>query len=65
MQALRESMNFKIEKIDVTLRPDLLASKGIRAVPVIEVGERRIEGNATSEQLANLIEHLEPINEIC
>ena len=55
LQALRESMNFEIEKIDVTLRPDLLASKGIRAVPVIELGDRRIEGNATSEQLTNLI----------
>ena len=55
LQALRESMNFEIEKIDVTLRPDLLASKGIRAVPVIEVGERRIEGNATSEKLTHLI----------
>ena len=55
LQALRESMNFEIEKIDVTLRPDLLASKGIRAVPVIEVGEHRIEGNATSEKLTNLI----------
>jgi hypothetical protein len=48
-------MNFEIEKIDVTLRPDLLASKGIRAVPVIEVGERRIQGNATSEKLTSLI----------
>ena len=53
--ALRESMNFEIEKIDVILRPDLLASKGIRAVPVIEVREHRIEGNATSEKLASLI----------
>ena len=53
--ALREGMNFKIEKIDVTLRPDLLASKGIRAVPVIECGERRIQGNATTDQLQNLI----------
>ena len=48
-------MNFEIEKIDVILRPDLLASKGIRAVPVIEVREHRIEGNATSEKLASLI----------
>lgn len=55
LQALRGVMNFRIEKIDVTLRPDLLASKGIRAVPVIEVRERRLEGNATSEQLANLV----------
>src|ERR1019366_129826 len=55
LQALRERMNFKIEKVDVTLRPDILASRGIRAVPVIELGERRIQGNATSEQLTNLI----------
>jgi glutaredoxin len=55
LHALRQSMNFEIEKIDVTLRPDLLASKGIRAVPVIEIGEHRIEGNATSERLTNLI----------
>ena len=55
LQALKESMKFQIDNIDVTLRPDLLASKSIRAVPVIEVGERRIQGNATSEQLTNLI----------
>ena len=55
LQALQKSMNFEIEKTDVTLRPGLLASKGIRAVPVIEVGERRIQGNATSEKLASLI----------
>ena len=55
LRALQESMNFKIEKMDVTLRPDLLASRGIRAVPVVEVGGRRIQGNATSEQLSELI----------
>lgn len=55
VHGLRETMNFKVETIDVTLRPDLLASKGIRAVPVIEVGDSRIEGNATSEQIADLI----------
>jgi glutaredoxin len=55
LQALRESMNLEIESIDVTARPDLLASRHIRAVPVVEIGERRIQGNATTEQLANLI----------
>lgn len=55
LQALRETMGFEIEKIDVTLRPDLLTSNGIRAVPVVEVEERRIEGNATSEELSKLI----------
>lgn len=55
LEALREIMNFKIQKMDVTLRPDLLASKGIRAVPVIECGDRRIEGNATTDQLTKLV----------
>lgn len=55
LRALRERMSFELKKIDVTLRPDLLTSKGIRAVPVIEVGERRVQGNASSEQLSELI----------
>ena len=55
LRALQENMGFRIEKIDVTLRPDLLRSKGIRAVPVVEVGDRRLHGNATSEQLTRLI----------
>ena len=55
LQKLQQSIGFKIEKIDVTLRPDLLAARNIRAVPVVEVADRRIQGNATSEQLANLI----------
>lgn len=55
LSALRKRMSFELKKIDVTLRPDLLSSKGIRAVPVIEVGERRLQGNASSEQLSELI----------
>jgi hypothetical protein len=35
-------------------RPVILVAKGIRAVPVVEVGGRRLDGNATSEQLAGL-----------
>jgi glutaredoxin len=55
LRALGESLGFEIEKIDVTLRPDLLASKDIQAVPVVEVEERRLQGNATSEQLTEVI----------
>ncbi len=53
--ALQEKMAFDLEEVDVTLRPDLLIAKGIRAVPVVEVGEQRLIGHATSEQLAALI----------
>lgn len=55
LAALQKVMGFTLEKIDVTLRPDLLTRKGIRGVPVVEVGEKRMTGNATTRQLAKLI----------
>jgi len=55
LREMQTRMKFKIDKVDVTLRPDLLTSRGIRAVPVVEVDARRIEGNATTEQLSSLI----------
>jgi hypothetical protein len=45
-----EKMSFNLQEVDVTLRPVFLVAKGIRAVPVVEVGGRRLDGNATSEQ---------------
>ncbi len=55
LEALQQEMGFSLEKVDVTLKPELLISKGIRAVPVVEVGERHLTGHATSDQLAALI----------
>lgn len=55
LQTLQKEMNFSLERIDVTLHPQLLVSKGIRSVPVVEVGDRRLVGNATSEQLAAFV----------
>jgi hypothetical protein len=55
LEALQKEMDFTLQKIDVTLKPQILMSKGISAVPVVEVGEDRLVGNATSEQLAKLI----------
>ncbi len=48
-------MGFELKEMDVTLKPHLLMTKGIHAVPVVEVGEKRMVGNATTEQLVNLI----------
>jgi len=48
-------MGFDLKEIDVTFRPELLIHKGIRALPVIEVGENQWVWNATSEQLAIFI----------
>lgn len=55
LMALRERMGFGIEEIDVTLKPGVLAARKIRAVPVVEVGERQLVGNSTSDELARLI----------
>ncbi len=53
--ALQAEMGFDLQEVDVTLKPDLLTSKGIRAVPVVEAGGQQLVGHATSEQLAALI----------
>jgi glutaredoxin len=55
LEALQQVMDFTLEKIDVTLKPQILLSKGIRSVPVVEVGDRRLVGNLTTAQLADFI----------
>lgn len=57
LEALQKEMSFGLTRIDLTLNPQLARAKGIRSVPVIEVGGDRLVGNATSEQLAKLIAH--------
>jgi len=55
LQALQKQMGFTLKTFDVTLNPRMLLTKGIRAVPVVEVGDHRLVGNSTTEQLAGLI----------
>jgi glutaredoxin len=55
LKELQSRMGFELSERDITLKPDLLIAKGIRALPVVEVGEARWVGNATSEQLATFI----------
>lgn len=57
LDALQKEMGFTLTKIDLTLKPQMAASKGIRSVPVVEVGTDRLIGNATTGQLAELIAH--------
>lgn len=52
---LQAEMGFALQEVDVTLRPDLLLGKGLRAVPVVEAGGRHLVGHATTEQLADFI----------
>jgi glutaredoxin len=55
LEALQKEMDFSLTKIDLSFTPQLAASKGIRSVPVVEVGKERLFGNVTTEQLAQLI----------
>jgi len=55
LDALQKQMGFKLHHIDVTLKPQILTEKGIRSVPVVEAGQKRLIGHATTEQLAELI----------
>jgi glutaredoxin len=55
LEALQKTCGFSLEKIDVTLRPDLLASKGIRSVPVVEVRGRFLFGLVSTKDLAAAI----------
>jgi glutaredoxin len=52
---LQSRMSFDLHEVDITFKPELLVSKGIRALPVIEIGEARWIGNGTSQQLAQFI----------
>jgi len=55
LEQLQSKMGFRLKEIDVTFRPELLISKGIKALPVIEIGTVLRVGNATSEELAAFI----------
>jgi glutaredoxin len=55
LNKLQSTMGFELTETDVTLKPDLLIAKGIRALPVVEVGGALWVGNATSQQLASFI----------
>jgi len=59
LEELKARLGFTLEKIDVTLRPDLLASKGIRSVPAVEIGARFFTGMVTSKELVEALGHPE------
>lgn len=52
---LQRRLPFELEERDVTFQPGVIRSKGFRSVPVLEVGERRLVGNATSAQICALL----------
>jgi hypothetical protein len=57
LRTLQRKMDFTLTKVNLTLSPQLAAARGIRSVPVVEVGTHRLIGNVTTEQLFQLIAH--------
>lgn len=55
LEALQKQMDFTLTEVDLTLKPQIAATKGIQSVPVVDVGGSRLVGNATTEQLAEII----------
>jgi glutaredoxin len=55
LRRLQNDMGFSLTAVDLTLKPGLAISNGILSVPVVEAGKERLVGNATSEELAQLI----------
>ncbi len=55
LKDLQEEMGFELQHVDVTVRPDLAKARGIKSVPVVEAGGRRLVGQATTRDLADLV----------
>jgi glutaredoxin len=63
LKELQSRMSFELREVDVTFKPESLVSTGIRALPVVEIGDARWIGNGTSQQLAQFIsEHAAPVS---
>lgn len=52
---LQRERPFEIDEVDVTFRPDIVRTKGLRSVPVLEANGRLLVGNATSAQIAEFL----------
>jgi glutaredoxin len=55
LRELQKEMGFDVHTIDVTLKPALLAQKGIWAVPVVEIGGKLLVGASTTKQLVECL----------
>ena len=58
---LQQRLGFELSEIDVTLRPELVRSKNLRAVPVVEANGRFWVGNATSAELLAFLAEAEEV----
>ncbi|HAB54398.1 MAG: hypothetical protein A2315_03500 [Ignavibacteria bacterium RIFOXYB2_FULL_35_12] len=52
---LQSYLEFKLNEVDITFKPNLIKEKGFRSVPVIEMDGEYWIGNATSAQLLSFL----------
>jgi len=52
---LQRNLEFKLNEVDITFKPNLIKEKGFRSVPVIEIDGKYWSGNATSAQLLSFL----------
>ena len=52
---LQSNLDFKLNEVDITFKPNLIKEKGFRSVPVIEMDGEYWFGNATSVQLLSFL----------
>ena len=55
LKALQREHSLEVDEIDVTFRPEIVRSKGLRSVPVLEANGQFLVGNATSAQIADFL----------
>ena len=51
LAALQRDSPFELEEVDVTFRPEVVRTKGLRSVPALEANGRFLVGNATSADI--------------
>ena len=52
---LQRHTPFEVEEVDVTFRPEIILTKRLRSVPVLETNGRLLVGNATSAQIVEFL----------
>jgi glutaredoxin-like protein DUF836 len=55
LEQLRQELWFDLHEQDVTFRSQKLRARGIHSIPVVEVDNRLLVGNATSAALASFL----------
>ncbi|HZP49014.1 MAG TPA: hypothetical protein VFB07_10790 [Vicinamibacterales bacterium] len=55
LEQLRQELWFDLDVRDVTFRPQMVRARAVASVPTVEVGGRRLVGNATSDTLTSFL----------